>query len=109
MAQNGITIHADGIGAAEMLDAVLQIMPIDAEFEEHPILIMDMVNGQGQSRPKVWDDFAAVVSRHVSKGESCIGFIDRFAFYEKAKRAFVIVSTGERQPYGCVILQKGVI
>ncbi|WP_298592956.1 RbsD/FucU family protein [uncultured Mitsuokella sp.] len=108
MAQSGVTVHADGIGAAEMLDAILRIMPLDTEFAEHPVLIMDMANRQGQPRPTVWDDFARAVSHHVKKGESCIGFIDRFAFYEQAKKAFAIVSTGERHPYGCVILQKGV-
>ena len=60
-------------------------------------------------RPKVWDDFIAAVKRNEPKGEACVGFIDRFSFYDKGKTAFVTVSTGERQPYGCVILQKGVM
>ena len=100
MARNGITINADGIGAAEMLDAILTLMPLDTEYEKHPVQI---------GRPKVWDDFIAAVKRHVPEGESCVGFIDRFSFYDKAKTSFVTISTGERQPYGCVLLQKGVM
>ncbi|MEG2217403.1 MAG: RbsD/FucU domain-containing protein [Clostridia bacterium] len=37
-----------------------------------------------------------------------VGFISRTAFYEKAEHAYVAVSTSEEQPYGCVIMKKGV-
>ncbi len=111
MAKNGITVDADGIGAAEMLDGILQLMPLDTDYEEHPVLIMDVMEEKRAEigRPKVWDDFIEAVKKHEPKGESCVGFIDRFSFYEKGKTAFVTISTGERQPYGCVILQKGVM
>ena len=111
MAKEGITINADGIGAAEMVDAILQLMPLDVDYVEHPVMIMDVMDEfkDKMPRPKVWDDFIAVVKRNEPKGEACVGFIDRFSFYDKGKTAFVTVSTGERQPYGCVILQKGVM
>ena len=111
MARNGITINADGIGAAEMLDAILTLMPLDTEYEKHPVQIMDVMEEKRAEigRPKVWDDFIAAVKRNVPEGESCVGFIDRFSFYDKAKTSFVTISTGERQPYGCVLLQKGVM
>ena len=111
MARNGITINADGIGAAEMLDAILTLMPLDTEYEKHPVQIMDVMEEKRAEigRPKVWDDFIAAVKRHVPEGESCVGFIDRFSFYDKAKTSFVTISTGERQLYGCVLLQKGVM
>ena len=35
--------------------------------------------------------------------------VERFAFYEQAKRAFVVVATGETALYGNLILKKGVI
>lgn len=111
MAKAGITIDADGIGAAEMVDAILQLMPLDSEYVEHPVMIMDVMEEFREKigRPKIWDDFIEAVKRHDPKGEACVGYIDRFDFYEKGKTAFVTVSTGERQPYGCVILQKGVM
>ena len=111
MARDGITVDADGIGAAEMVDAVLSLMPLDSEYIEHPVLIMDVMEEfrEKMGRPKIWDDFIAAVKKHEPKGESCVGFVDRFSFYDIAKTAFVTVSTGERQPYGCVILQKGVM
>jgi L-fucose mutarotase len=35
--------------------------------------------------------------------------VERFAFYERAKRAFVILVAGERRFYGCFIFKKGVV
>lgn len=111
MGRNGITINADGIPAADMLDAVLQLMPLDVAYAEHPVQIMEMSEDlkETMERPVVWDEFIAVVEKHIPEGKECVGFIERMDFYEKAKTAFVTVSTGERQPYGCLILQKGVM
>ena len=39
----------------------------------------------------------------------CVGTIERSKFYEKAMKGYITISTSERQPYGCVILQKGVM
>lgn len=110
MAQAGITIHADGIGAAQMVDAILQLLPLDVNYTEHPVKIMgdDEEIIQKIGVPKIWDDFKEVVRKNEPKGDSCVGFIGRHEFYELGKKAFVTISTGERQPYGCIILQKGV-
>jgi L-fucose mutarotase len=35
--------------------------------------------------------------------------LDRYAFYERSRTAFVTVVTGESRPYGCFLLVKGVI
>ena len=37
------------------------------------------------------------------------GQIERTKFYEKAAKAYVTICTSERLPYGCIILQKGVM
>ena len=34
--------------------------------------------------------------------------LERYAFYERAKKAFLIVQTGETRKYGNIILRKGV-
>ena len=111
MAKSGRYVDADGIGAAEMVDAILQLMPLDTAFCEHPVMIMDVPEDQKAStpRPQIWDAFIEAVKKNEPKGEDCVGFIDRFAFYEKAKTSFIHVATGERQPYGCILLQKGVM
>lgn len=111
MGKDGIVIDADGISGADMLDAILTLMPLDTEYEEHPVMIMDLMEHLKDTtpRPKVWDEFIDVVKKHEPKGEKAVGFIERMAFYEKAKKAYVTISTGERQPYGCIMLQKGVM
>jgi L-fucose mutarotase len=35
--------------------------------------------------------------------------LERFGFYEAAKRAFAIVRTSDPGPYGCFILKKGIV
>ncbi len=110
MAKNGNYVDADGISAVDMLDAILQLLPLDTDYCEHPVMIMDMADDlkDKMERPKVWDDFISVVEKRVDKGADCVGFIERMDFYEKAKTSFIHVSTGEQRPYGCIMLQKGV-
>jgi L-fucose mutarotase len=38
-----------------------------------------------------------------------LGRIERYGFYERAKKAYAIVATGEQRPYGCVLIKKGVV
>lgn len=59
-------------------------------------------------RPKVWDDVIEVVKKH-GYDAKIVGEIERTKFYEKASKAYLTVCTSERQPYGCFILQKGVM
>ncbi|HKK48827.1 MAG TPA: RbsD/FucU domain-containing protein, partial [Alkalispirochaeta sp.] len=52
--------------------------------------------------------------QNVVDGESgrslTMGHIERHAFYERARDAFAVVAAaGERRPYGCFIITKGVI
>ena len=35
--------------------------------------------------------------------------VERFAFYEKAKKSYAVIQTGERRFYGCFIFKMGVI
>uniref|UniRef100_UPI00257D70F7 RbsD/FucU domain-containing protein n=1 Tax=Herbaspirillum sp. UBA812 TaxID=1946590 RepID=UPI00257D70F7 len=41
--------------------------------------------------------------------ERPLGSIERFAFYEAAKKAYCVIATGERRFYGCFLLKKGVL
>lgn len=107
---NGISIQAKGNGAAEMVDAILQLMPLDTDYCEHPVeyMIPDADSGIVMERSKVWDDTVAAVVRNGYKAEA-VGEIERTKFYEKAGKAYVTVCTSERLPYGCIIMQKGVL
>ena len=107
---NGISIQAKGNSAAEMVDAILKLMPLDVEYVEHPVeyMIPDADSGIVMEGSPVWD---ATIQAVVDNGyqASSVGTIERTKFYEKAAGAYVTVCTSERLPYGCIILQKGVM
>lgn len=107
---NGISIQAKGNSAAEMIEAILQLMPLDTEYCEHPVeyMVPDTDAGVVMDRPIVWDQAIDAVEKNGYKA-SCVGEIERSKFYEKAGKAYVTVCTSERLPYGCFMMQKGVL
>ncbi len=95
-------VYAGGVGAPEMLAAILKLFPLDT-FTEANVFPMQGDDG----RPEIQDDFERVLA--ASGEDARIRPIDRFAFYERARSARAIVATGEGRPYGCVLIKKGVI
>lgn len=107
---NGVSIQAKGNSAAEMVDAVLQLMPLDTEYEKHPVqyMVPDADSGMTVTDTTAWDQVKEAVVKNGYNVE-CVGTIERTKFYEKAAKAYVTVCTSERLPYGCIIMQKGVL
>ena len=107
---NGVSIQAKGVGSVQMLDAILQLVPLDVEYEKQPIqyIVPDADSGVVVESNPVWDAVRETVAKH-GYDTACIGTIERSKFYDKAMKAYITISTRERQPYGCVILQKGVM
>ena len=107
---NGVSIQAKGNGAAEMVDAILKLVPLDVDYEEHSIqyMVPDADSGISLESSPVWEDTIKAVVSNGYKAE-CVGPLERTTVYEKASRAYLTVCTSERLPYGCVILQKGVL
>ncbi|MDD3212871.1 MAG: RbsD/FucU domain-containing protein [Eubacteriales bacterium] len=99
--------RCDGHGANEVLDAILQLLPLD-DFVEAPVTLMEVVPGTvPDGEPPVWTAFRKTIAAREPGAK--IGFEERFAFYERSKKAFATVQTGETALYACVILKKGVI
>jgi L-fucose mutarotase len=44
-----------------------------------------------------------------ANGDTQFEEVERFAFYERSKKAFCVVATGETALYGNLILKKGII
>ena len=107
MGKNAIVLRADGHGAAELLDAILTVFPLDT-YVEHPVTLMQVMPGDPVETP-IWDEYKEIVARHDERGNSAFGEIERFAFYEEAKGAYAIIATGEKALYANLILQKGVL
>ena len=97
-------VRADGHNVTAVLDAVLALFPLDS-YVPHPLVLMD--NGNPSAPPPVWERLRYIVERH--EGERPFEMLDRFAFYERAKRAYAIVATGETALYANVIIKKGVV
>ena len=107
MGKNAIVLRADGHGAAELLDAILTVFPLDT-YVEHPVTLMQVMPGDPVETP-IWDEYKEIVARHDERGKVAFGEIERFAFYEEAKGAYAIIATGEKALYANLILQKGVL
>jgi len=107
---NAVSIQAKGTRTAQMLDAILKLVPLDVEYEKYPLqyIVPDADSGIVMESSPVWDDVKKVVAEN-GYDPACIGTIERTKFYEKAGRAYITICTSETQPYGCVILQKGVM
>lgn len=98
-------IRADGHGVPELLDAILQLLPLDT-YVDAPVMLMQVTPGDDVD-PVIWKDYRKIVDKH----QDNVKFeeIERFAFYERARDAYAIVATGESALYANVILKKGVV
>ena len=105
MAKDSKLVRLDGHNACEVLDAILQFMPLDT-YVESPVTLMEVVPSDNVV-PTIWNDFSAIVEKH--EPGTKIGHIERFKFYEESKKAYAVISTSESALYACVILKKGVI
>ena len=109
MGKNAIVIRMDGHGVPELLDAILQVFPLDT-YVEQPVQLMELMErDKGRIETPIWDEYKTIVARHDTRGAEAIGCTERFAFYEEAKKAYCIIATGESAVYANVMLQKGVI
>lgn len=95
-----------GHGVPVVLEAILRFLPLDTYVEDSAV-VMGVVPGD-PGPPAIWQEYrrllAAADGREVALTE-----IERDAFYERARRAFAVVATGETALYANVILKKGVI
>lgn len=105
--KNAVVVRADGHGAAEILDAVLQLIPLDA-YVEKPVALMELVPGETCGTPEIWETYRGILTKYEPE-HSDIQITERFAFYERAKDAYLIIATGETAIYANVLLKKGVV
>lgn len=95
-------IRADGLGIPPLLEAILKLFPLDTYVEENVILM-----SSDKGKPPIWESYEEILR---ASGEDVrIGTLPRFDFYDRARKAYAIVATGERALYANIILKKGVI
>lgn len=100
-------IRMDGHGVPEILDAILKLFPLDT-YVDRPVALMEKVAGDTVETP-IWDTYKEIVAKHDSRGSNCIEAIDKWDFYERCKKSYVVIMTGEKALYANIILKKGVV
>ena len=99
-------VRLDGVDATRAAQAILSVLPLD-EYVEAPAAVMAVVGDPDAVLPIV-DEFRRLAE---AAHGAPVSFerVERLAFYERARQAYAIVATGERRPYGNLILTKGVL
>ncbi len=90
---------ADGVKVTE---AVLSVFPLDTYSD--PAFIMDLTDGDkeaGMPEPVIWPEYEKLCGKIIK--------LERFEFYDRAKKAYAVIQTGEERQYGNLILVKGVV
>ncbi|WP_026574256.1 L-fucose mutarotase [Bacillus sp. UNC438CL73TsuS30] len=99
-------IRCDGLEMLDLLEPLLRLFPLD-EYVEHPVALMKVVPGDTVETP-IWESYKNLLKNYLSIDEP-IEYVERFSFYERAKKAYAIVATSEKVQYANIILTKGVI
>ena len=102
---NARVIRADGIRVPALLNGILSLMNLDS-YDAAPAVMMAPASGDELDK-SVEASYRAVIDKYWPKTPP-IARIERFAFYERTKKCFAVVMTGETVKYGNIILKKGV-
>ena len=105
--KDSIVIRCDGHGVPEILDAILKLFPLDTNVEK-PVNLMEVTPGD-DVETHIWDTYKDLVAKYDERGEKAFGTIERFAFYDEARKAYAIIATGEKALYANIMLQKGCV
>lgn len=105
--KNAKVIRCDGHGVPEILEAILKLFPLDP-YIENPVKLMEVVPGDTVETP-IWDEYSAIINNNGYNSEKLISNIERFKFYDEAKKAYAVIATGETALYANILLQKGVV
>lgn len=97
-------VRCDGHSVPAILDAILKLFPLDT-YVDAPVALMD--NADAENRPPIWAEYKEIVKKN--EGEKEFELVERFDFYDRAKKAYAIVSTGETAIYANIIIKKGVV
>ena len=96
----------DGVNAARAAEAILSIFPLDS-FVDSPIQRME-IDEKPNELNEVHSELINITKK-VAGENWLVTSIERFKFYEEARKAFAIITTNETRPFGCFIFTKGVV
>ena len=99
-----IVLRADACGVPELIEAVLELMPLDSY--DNNVYLMDKTESDRDLDIPIWEEYKRIASKYTDRKPV---FLERFEFYERSKKAYAVVVTGESAIYANVILKKGVV
>lgn len=100
-------LRLPGASMAQAVQAITSVLPLAADVE-HPVAFMQVSGTPQAYRSELQRDVLTFLAPDLQPGQSAQA-VERFAFYDRARAAYAIVLTGERQPFANFILRKGVI
>jgi L-fucose mutarotase len=96
-------VHLPGVDVERAAQAVLGLLPLESAGH------MQVEGRAGGWRSAQQQRVVAMIDRGGHLPATQVQAVERFAFYDRARAAHVIVLTGELQPYANFIFAKGVI
>lgn len=99
-------VRCDGLSIPQLLKAVLQLFPLDTYVPES-VFLMRVAEGDPY-KPEIWEEYKKILQESGEENIN-IGFLERFEFYERSRKAYAIVTTSEKALYANIILKKGVV
>ena len=103
-------IRLPGVSGTELLRAIAPLIPLDS-YSPAPALVMQLTDSdraKGMPDPAIWGEYEAILRQNYG-ADTRVNTIERYAFYERAKAAYLVIQTGEERIYGNLLLAKGVI
>lgn len=100
-------LRLPGSSMVQVVEAITSLLPL-AEDVDHPVAYMQVSGTEGDYRSEVQREVMAILAPQLLPTQTAEA-VERYAFYDRARAAYAIVLTGERQPFGNFILRKGVI
>ena len=100
-------IRLDGHGVPEVLEAIIRFFPLDT-YVDSPVALMAAVEHGKKIKPPIWEAYRKAINES-EEPFTDFELVERFAFYERAKRAFAVIATSESALYANIILKKGVV
>jgi L-fucose mutarotase len=103
-------ISVPGVSATTLLKEIVKLFPLDHAVE-HPAIVLDLIPediARGYTKADIWDDFTEILQTEYGADKKLTPIL-RQDFYERSKKAYLVILTGEERLYGDLLLVKGVV
>lgn len=98
-------IRCDGLMVPDLLKSILELFPLDP-YVANQVFLMEVAPGDTY-QPVIWEEYLEILDRSDEKYN--ISYLERFEFYDRARKSFAVVATSEEALYANIILKKGVV